>query len=174
MSLLRFTPFIVLLLSACSQQPQLPVDANAHVYCDRYLLYRMCALDVSNNGQTDFLYFEDSAEIFLFDPKKTNNVPTYLTMHKCAQSMDTSLIDATSLLLTVNDDMSFFRRTEIKNKIFYHYIRYVPRINRCNKEKKQNEDLLAEEDGFGDLDNDDFGFSDEDDFGFRDSEEIGL
>lgn len=149
--------FIAYLLVACSHQPQVN-DAVTNLYCARYLLYRMCALDVSGNGQTDFLYFEDSEQIFLFDENKLNKVPNYLTLHECAQSMDPPLIDATSALLTVNDEMSFFRRSEIKNKIFYHYMRYVPRINRCKNDLADSQDLMAEEDDFGfGLEDDEFG-----------------
>jgi len=139
----RFVPIILLLslllLSACANQRQ-NTAAVTNLYCDRYLLYRMCTLDATANGRADFIYFEDSQEIFLFDPDTTTFIPENLTMHHCAQSMDTALLNATSLLLTVNDTMSFFERSEIKNKIFYHYMRYLPRVNRCNNEKNDSED----------------------------------
>ena len=166
MSPLRLVPLIVLCLftlclGACSHQPQQEYAGNT-VYCDRYLIYRMCAIDVSHNGQADFLYFEDSAQIFLFDPERVNLVPANLTMHKCAQSMDEPLINATSRLLTVNDEMSFFERSEIKNKIFYHYIRYVPRINRCNRAAGNQDESVPESDEFV-TETDEF-VSDTDDF----------
>ena len=148
MSPMRYLPILVVVLSACSHQPQKKFDAVTNLFCDRYLIYRMCALDVTDNGQTDFLYFEDSREIFLYDPQGSATIPVNLIMHECAQSMDAPLIDATSLLLTVNEEMGFFRKSEIKNKIFYHYMRYVPRINRCNRERNKQEEYDVDDDPF--------------------------
>lgn len=158
MTSLRFSCLIPLLFCACSHQPTSP-NAVSTLFCDRYLFYRMCAVDVSQNGRTDFIYFEDSREIFLFDQKKLSLVPTDLTLHTCAQSMDEPLLDATALLLTVNDEMSFFQRSEIKNKIFYHYMRYVPRINRCKRADvdTNNDNFLPEEDDFGMKENQELG-----------------
>ena len=146
MSLLRY-PLVLLTLCACSHQP-LQFQTTHKLYCDRYLIYRMCAIDVTDNGQADFLYFEDSDQIFLFNPDETNLVPNNLSMHKCAQSMDEPLIEATSRLLTVNDEMSFFEKSEIKNKIFFHYMRYIPRINHCNRAAGEQDDDASEEDDF--------------------------
>ena len=141
------------LLCACSSTPTQYPAVNT-LYCDRYLFYPMCALDVTDNGVTDFVYFEDSQQIFLFNQQLVNQKPDYLVLHKCAQSMDKPLINATSQLLTVSDNTNFLRRSEIKQGIFYHYMRYLPRINRCNNNfAGANE---SEEDDFGVAENSNF------------------
>jgi hypothetical protein len=120
----------------------------------------MCAIDVFSDGQTDFVYFEDSQQIFLFDQQLLASIPAFLSLHECAQSMDDPLINATSALLTVNDEMGFLRRAEIKNNIFYHYMRYIPRINRCNRTMTGNDEDSSEdfEDDFGVAENEEFGY----------------
>ena len=150
----RLLLLIPLLLCACASTPP-SNNAVTDLYCARYLFYAMCAQDVTADGQTDFVYFEDSNEIFLFNEKLVKLVPANLKLHKCAQSMDAPLIGATSLLLTVDDDTSFMRRTEIKNGIFYHYMRYVPRISRCNRQFADAQE--TEEDDFGVAENSEFG-----------------
>ncbi len=143
----------IIFLSACSTTP--PTGTNfSQVFCDRYLIYPLCAQDITGNGRTDLVYFEDSREIFLFNQKHSNSLPNNLTMHKCAQRMDRPLIDATSLLLTVNEETGFFRRAEIKNGIFLHYMRYLPRVSRCTPEPAPMD--LELEDDFGVAENSEF------------------
>jgi len=127
----QFLILSALLLCSCGTTPVANPNLSS-LFCDRYLIYPMCTQDVTGNGRADFVYFEDSQEIFLFNRKLVRQVPSHLTMHECAQTMDRKLIDATSLLLTVNDETGFFRRAEIKNGIFFHYMRYLPRVARCN------------------------------------------
>lgn len=144
---------VVFFLSACSSTP--PTNATfSQVYCDRYLIYPLCAQDISGNGRADLVYFEDSSEVFLFNQKFSKKLPAHLSMHECAQVMDNPLIDATSLLLTVNEDTGFFRRAEIKNGIFLHYMRYLPRVSRCNPQVEPYD--LEIEDDFGVAENSDF------------------
>ena len=141
------------LLCACSSTPTQYPAVNT-LYCDRYLFYPMCALDITNNGVTDFVYFEDSQQIFLFNQQLVSRKPDHLMLHECAQSMDKPLINATSQLLTVSDNTNFLRRSEIKNGIFYHYMRYLPRINRCNRALQTYDE--NREDDFGVAENSDF------------------
>lgn len=137
---------LTLIVVACSSTPT-QYAAVHDVYCDKYLFYPMCAQDISGNGQTDFVYFEDSKEIFLFNQHFLADKPEHLIVHECAQSMDDPLIDAASQILTVSDDTTFLRRSEIKNRIFYHYMRYLPRINRCNESLAEFDENV--EDDFG-------------------------
>lgn len=140
-----------LFLSACSTAPSTN-NSVGEIFCDRYFVYPMCAQDITGNGRTDLVYFEDSQEIFLFNEKLVSLAPTNLSMHECAQVMDKKLIDAASRLLTIDEDTSFFRRREIKNGIFYHYMRYLPRVSKCNPDIEPLEEEI--EDDFGVEEND--------------------
>lgn len=143
----------VLLLSACSNQRlaetpvELPTESAQKAvtessYCDNYFVYQMCAQDINEDGQVDYMYFNDSKEIFMQSaelaarsartPWEQLNIEAASGMHRCVQTMDNELQQAASALLTINEDTGAFTKTKIKTRLMLSYGRYMGDINRCH------------------------------------------
>ncbi|MGH1470180.1 MAG: hypothetical protein ACRBCS_03245 [Cellvibrionaceae bacterium] len=129
---------------------------NTKEYCDRYFVYQMCAKDFNGDGIVDGMYFEDSKDIFMYREAEKKLVAQYHSFHVCAQIMDEKLTNASSALLTIDDNTSLLKRSELKSSIFVNYMRYANDINRCNK--------LHGNDNFDPNEEDDFGLADDDEY----------
>jgi hypothetical protein len=159
MYFLRF--FFVLILSlilfGCSSQQQLDVPDEAETlsaqYCDLFLIYDMCAVDVDIDGDTDVLYFGDTKEVFMYDASVSQNYYQNYPIHACAQEMDENMKAASNSLLRVNDDMSFGERFSIKKNLMMSYARYFKQVRECREALAEN---TLEEDSFGSQDDDEF------------------
>lgn len=145
---------LLILLGACSSTPldlsRLPPNSR---YCDRYFIYRMCAQDLSGDGAVDALYFEDTKEVFLYKPESKNLVVNNLALHRCVQVMDDGISAVSDQLLQITEDTSFFQKADIKAKLMAHYLRYAPKIQKCNEALGIVQ--TEQEDDFGDFGVDD-------------------
>lgn len=162
--LTRRSPLLAaLLLSACS----LPPNNHQHVadqtvptslYCDSYFVYGMCAQDVDNDTQVDYMYFTDTNEIFMINPAYTSLEQTALTFHQCIQLMDERMLEASSRLLLITDESSALEKARIKGQLILNYSRYMNDIQACKNAKALTQTDTGHSDGsnFGDEDFEDF------------------
>ncbi len=163
------TATLTLLLSACAPHQSSSLGpaneglkpALTDTFCDSYFVYSMCARDIDHDGLADFMYFEDTREIFMQTDEvatQTSSVTSTelpenwgqdLAIHKCAQTMDEELQNAASSLFTIHDKTGALRKTQIKSRLILSYSRYMSQINRCNS---GNLAMPSTEDSFGDID----------------------
>lgn len=166
------TATLSVLLSACASPLTTHSKPDADhrsseltdTFCDSYFIYAMCARDINHDDLADFMYFEDTGEIFMqtdeIAARTSGIIPAAipadwgsdLTVHKCAQTMDEELQHAASLLFTINGKTGALRKTQIKSQLILSYSRYMGRINRCNSGSLA---MPSTEDSFGDIDYDD-------------------
>ena len=130
-----FTFLIVLFLSACSSQntkqenEELPLANN--IYCDSYFIYDMCAEDIDRNGEIDFMYFQDTDEIFMKNPRFPLESLPPKPLHRCVQSMDEGMIIAGTRLLTITDDTNGIEAAQIKSRLLMQFIKAQGRMETC-------------------------------------------
>ena len=55
---------LMLMLTACGLGTA-GVRPTTSLYCDNFLIYRMCARDMDSDGVVEFVYFEASEEVFM-------------------------------------------------------------------------------------------------------------
>ena len=94
----------------------------------------MCAADYNHNGNVDAFYFEDTKEVFLYREEAQTLVKQYRNFHICAQIIDEELAESADKLLAIDEDTSYLKVAAIKSDLLVNYLRYTPRVNRCNKE----------------------------------------
>lgn len=121
----------ILSLAGCGSLPIGMQPTNSE-YCDNYLIYDMCARDMSGNGIVDLVYFSDTLEVFMFRPGADDNVPSELGVHRCAMPMDEDLIATTSRLFYIDEETSFLERQDIRGAMLIKYVTYMPEVTACN------------------------------------------
>lgn len=141
--------------SACATLPENESDAQSaeavrSAYCDSYLIYEMCAVDVDGNGTTDALYFDDTNEIFMYDSALATEDYSAYQMHPCVQVMDGEMKEASNLLLTVADNTPFMERLAIKKGLMFNYMRYNARVQECYSQIASSADDAASDTPFDD------------------------
>ncbi|MEQ8312670.1 MAG: hypothetical protein RL839_16720 [Gammaproteobacteria bacterium] len=126
-----FALFIATLLIACSSIPEgaRPVSAE---YCDNFLIYDMCARDLSRNGVVDLVYFTDTLEVFMFRPGAEENIPDDLGVHRCVRPMDDELVATTSRLFYIDEETTYLERQDIRGAMLLKYMAYMPEVTACN------------------------------------------
>lgn len=127
---------LFLLLVSCGSLPDGERPSNA-LYCDKYLMYDMCARDQNRDGIVDFVYFTDSEEIFMFREGVQERYRGNMAVHRCAQVMDDNLVATTSRVFYVDDDTSFLEKQDIKGAMMIKYIAYMPEVTACNMRHDQ-------------------------------------
>ncbi len=127
-----------LLLASCGSLPEgaRPVSSN---YCDSFLIYDMCARDLSGNGVVDLVYFTDTMEVFMYRPGAENNVPGELGVHRCVLAMDEELVATTSRLFYIDDQTSLLEKQDIRGAMLLKYMAYMPEVTACNLRKDEAE-----------------------------------
>ncbi len=122
--------FASLLLAGCST-PQLTEQPNT-LYCDRFMIYEMCALDLTHNGEVDMLYFADTLETFMYWEDTSALIPSDYPYHECVQPGDEEIRKLGSRLLHIEEDTHGMQVSNIKTRLLLSYTRYMPEVKRCN------------------------------------------
>ena len=154
----------LLALAGCKTQPSLETEQGAELqsplsvlrsslYCDSYLIYDMCVVDVDKSGNADAVYFEDTHEVFMYDGTLASEAYQDFDMHACVQVMDKGMLKVTNRLLTVTEETPFFTRVAMKKDLMVNYSRYFSRIRECREQIAAN---LPPEEAFGDQQDADF------------------
>jgi len=125
---------VLLSCSSSSFDGERPVSAN---YCDKFMIYDMCARDTNRDGVVDFVYFEDTSEVFMYRGGMGGRIPGNLGRHQCAMEMDEDLVATTSRLFYIDDQTTFLEKQDIRGSMMIKYIAYMPRVTACNMRAEQ-------------------------------------
>ena len=118
-------------LLGCSSLPEGARPTNSQ-YCDNFLLYDMCARDLSQDGVVDLVYFTDTLEVFMYRPGAEENIPDDLGVHRCVRPMEEDLVATTSRLFFIDDSTPFLEKQDIRGAMMLKYISYLPEVSACN------------------------------------------
>lgn len=145
--------FVVCLLSACSSQTTQTTDNTPQtvnsIYCDSYFVYDMCAVDFDKNGEIDFMYFQDSDEIFMTNPYFPKENLPLKPLHRCVQPMDDGMIVASTRLLSIDEKTSAIETAQIKSRLLIAFIRAQGKMDTCEPRSEAITDATAPGDTFG-------------------------
>lgn len=161
LSLRKLAPvFLLLSLAACStldltkKVQDIEVDPSQQKrsnYCDSYIGYEMCSMDLAGDGKSDVLYFDDTKEIFIYWAETESLMPDWLVMHECVQPMEETMRKAATDLLYFPEDLGFIGRQRLRGALLLSYTKYVGYVNDCYEPGP--EDLPQEDYGeFGEED----------------------
>lgn len=122
---------LALTLVNCGSVSDILSPKNAF-YCDNFLVYDMCVRDMNRDGIAEYIYFENSNEIFLYREGTTGRIPRNLTLHRCARQMEADLVATTSRMLFIDEDTSLLERTDIRGALLIKYMALVPEVTACS------------------------------------------
>ncbi len=131
---LVFVSFIPILFISCASSIKDDSMPAASLYCGGFLIYDMCTQDIDHDGVVEFVYFQDSNEVFLYREGVEAQRPPQLAMHECAQVMDERLVNNASKTFYITEDTSLLEITDIKGALLVSYISYLPAVTACNAE----------------------------------------
>lgn len=126
----------ILTLNACglARLGDFPVS---NLYCDNFLIYDMCAEDLNRDGVVEYVFFEDSLDVFMYREGAEASIPDKYGLHRCALLMDEDLVATTSRVFMVTDETTYLERQDIKGAMMIKYIAYMPRVTACNLRAEQ-------------------------------------
>lgn len=125
-----------LLLIGCSGANLAERPVN-DLYCDNFVLYKMCARDSNRDGIVDYTYFEESKEIFMYRNRLPRRIPAGFGVHRCAMPMEEDLITTTSRVFYIDDSSSLLERTDIRGAMMLKYMTKLPEVTACNMRADQ-------------------------------------
>jgi hypothetical protein len=99
----------------------------------------MCAQDLNGDGVVEYVYFEDTKNVFMYREGTDVDIPTDLSLHPCAQLMDEELIATTSRVFYMNEETTYLERQDIRGAMMLKYVSYMPRVVTCNLQNAQAE-----------------------------------
>ena len=102
------------------------------LYCDNFMIYEMCARDTDRDGIVEYVYFDDSKEIFMYRDALPRRLPRDIGVHRCARAMDESLVATTSRMFHIDEDTSLLEKTDIRGSLMIKYIAWMPEVTACN------------------------------------------
>jgi len=120
-----------LLLASCSGTMIGERPSNS-LYCDNFLIYELCARDTNRDGIVEYVYFDDSKEIFMFRDSLPRRLPDDIGVHRCVRAMDDSLVATTSRMFYIDDSTSFLEKSDIRGSLMIKYIAWMPEVTACN------------------------------------------
>lgn len=125
-----------LLLTSCAGNyaGERPVNS---LYCDNFVLYKMCARDSNRDGIVDYTYFEESKEIFMYRNRLPRRIPAGFGVHRCAMPMEEDLVATTSRVFHIDDSSSMLERTDIRGAMMLKYMAKLPEVTACNMRADQ-------------------------------------
>jgi len=127
----------LLMLTACGLGTA-GVRPTTSLYCDNFLVYRMCARDMDSDGVVEFVYFEASEEVFMWREGARDDIPADMKLHQCAEVMDPELVATTNRVFFVDDETSYLERQDIRGGMMIRYITKLPRVAACNMRANQS------------------------------------
>jgi hypothetical protein len=147
-----FLGLLLLTMFGCAVQP-IPEDAvqKRYLHCENYLAYPICAVDIDQSGDMDYMYFSDSMKIFMYiDPMQTM-ASEPLIMHDCAQQVDQTLRDAASAFFYTTEKTGFFKLKSLKTKLMFQMLRYQKATADCNNKLNEEAGSFDDDEGFDDF-----------------------
>lgn len=130
------TPIVLfcLWLTGCAGIPEddaVGARPVGELRCESFFIYDLCVADLDRNGDVDYMYFDDSREIFMFEPTMRADLARVLPFHPCAIPMSDNNRRYSSQLL-YSDSLSFSQRLSVKAKLAVSYRAAQPAVSACN------------------------------------------
>jgi hypothetical protein len=127
----------LVLVSACA-----PVDQRSapfgFISCERFFIYDLCLSDLDEDGAVDFMYFDDTKEIFMYAAKALEEVSSVMPLHECAIPMSADIRSQSSELL-YGESLPLSERLVVKGKLINSYRKAQPAISACNRGQSDRE-----------------------------------
>jgi hypothetical protein len=120
---------LVLWLGACASTPG-NVRPPGKEHCESFFIYVLCISDLDADGQVDYMYFDDTREIFMYADHMLSQLNDVLPLHACAIPMSDRTRDYSSQLL-YGDDLGISARLVVKGKMAVSYRAAQPAVDAC-------------------------------------------
>ncbi|WOJ94644.1 hypothetical protein R0135_05630 [Congregibacter variabilis] len=120
---------LVLWLSACASTFD-DVRPPGKEHCESFFIYVLCISDLDADGRVDYMYFDDTREIFMYADNMLNQLNKVLPLHACAVPMSDSTREYSSQLV-YSDDLSLSARLAVKARLAVSYRAAQPAVDAC-------------------------------------------
>lgn len=121
--------FFTLWLGACATTPD-DVRPAGKEHCESFFIYVLCISDLDMDGQVDYMYFDDTRDIFMYAESMLTQVTEVLPLHPCAIPMSASTRDLSSQLL-YSDGLGISAKLALKGKMAVSYRAAQPAVDAC-------------------------------------------
>lgn len=157
----RYLRLAVLLLPlwllGCASAP--PKDPSAARFCDGYFIYVMCAEDITGDGVSDIMFFDDDKQIFMYHPSVAVVVEADYALHRCAMQMDEVTREITTEMIAVDDETPLLTKLDLKKRLLVRYNQRRHEMDECNARyadpEEMNEEPFGNDEDFADFPEDD-------------------
>lgn len=99
--------------------------------CESFFIYVLCISDLDSDGQVDYMYFDDTREIFMYAESMLSALANVLPLHACAIPLSDNTRKYSSQLL-YNDALGISARLATKAKLAASYRAAQPAVDACN------------------------------------------
>jgi hypothetical protein len=99
--------------------------------CESFFIYVLCIADLDADQRVDYMYFDDTREIFMYEASMAQALGSVLPFHACAIPMSRSTRDYSSQLL-YDETLSIADRLRIKGQLILNYRAAQPAVDACN------------------------------------------
>jgi hypothetical protein len=135
-----------LLLAGCTTIPGDERPAGRH-QCETFFVCQVCVSDMNFDTQVDYVYFDDTREVFMFEDSMRDAIRAVMAFHPCAIPMAESTREYSSQLM-YGDDLPLSTRIAIKGRLVRNYRAAQPAVDACNRRNSASADAYVEEDPF--------------------------
>ena len=146
-----FSLISVTLSLGCSNATRRNMDSEIYpissLYCDSFMIYTMCAEDITGDGEVDLFFFEDDDQIFFYRERSLMKIVDKHLFHPCMEKMNNNLLNIGSQLFFIQNKEDLVQRMSLKTRLMGIYISYLPVINSCQP-NGSTADFNDEEDYF--------------------------
>lgn len=129
--MLRCATALLLLMwiSACTTVSDVQRPLGEQI-CESFFIYVVCIADLDRNGRVDYMYFDDTRDIFMYDESMREQLATVLPLHPCAIPMSASTKDTSSALL-YGKELPVTKRLGLKARLLRNYQVAQPAVDAC-------------------------------------------
>ena len=97
--------------------------------CDAFFIYVLCVADLDRNGSVDYMFFDDTLEIFMYHEPMLTELRDVLPLHPCAIPMNETVRDYSSQLLYA--ELSLAQRLGVQGKLITEYRASQAAVDAC-------------------------------------------
>ncbi|MFK7830761.1 MAG: hypothetical protein AB8B57_13370 [Congregibacter sp.] len=112
--------------------------------CESFFIYVLCIADHDKDGAVDYMYFNDTKEIFMYEQSMIVPLVGVLPFHVCAIPMSQDVRKYSSQLL-YSEDLSISQVLGVKAKLLGSYRSAQPTVDACYAELKSRDRMNAPE-----------------------------
>lgn len=143
---------LLLGLAGCGSNS--PKEAVGKLACESFLIYDLCIHDLTGDGVVDYMYFDDTKEIFMYRQGMEAQVSAVMAMHRCAIPMTEPALKNSSELLYL-EERGLGTEMVLKGKLVSNYLQVKSQIDACyyqtaspkeTKKSEETEESSGEED----------------------------